>query len=61
MRLLDIGCGWGGFAQFVAERYDVNVTGISPAIEQVKVAREKTKGLPIRIEQVDYREMAGRV
>jgi cyclopropane-fatty-acyl-phospholipid synthase len=59
MRLLDIGCGWGGFAQFAAERYDVDVIGISPAIEQVNVARERTAGLPIRIEQVDYRGMTG--
>ncbi len=59
MRVLDIGCGWGGFAQFAAERYDVHVTGISPAIEQVKLARERTSGLPIRIEQADYRDLDG--
>ena len=60
MRLLDIGCGWGGFAQFAAERYDVQVTGISPAGEQVAVARERTASLPVRIEQIDYREAEGR-
>lgn len=59
MRVLDIGCGWGGFAQFAAQRYDVHVTGISPAIEQVTLAREHTAGLPVHIEQADYREMAG--
>ena len=55
----DIGCGWGGFAQFAATRYDVHVTGISPAVEQVEVARNATEGLPVRIEQADYREMVG--
>ena len=59
MRVLDIGCGWGGFAQFAAQRYDAHVTGISPAIEQVTVARENTRGLPVRIEQADYREVTG--
>lgn len=59
MRLLDIGCGWGGFAQFAAERYDVHVTGISPAHEQVSFARERTASLPVRIEQMDYRDIEG--
>ncbi|MFT5201037.1 MAG: cyclopropane-fatty-acyl-phospholipid synthase [Candidatus Aldehydirespiratoraceae bacterium] len=59
MRLLDIGCGWGGFAQFAAERYDVHVTGITPAAAQVAVARERTASLPVRIEQLDYREIDG--
>ncbi len=58
MRILDIGCGWGGFAQFAAERYDVHVTGISPAVEQVTLAKERTAGLPVRIMQADYRELA---
>lgn len=57
MRLLDIGCGWGGFAQFAAERYDVHVTGISPAVEQVGLARERTASLPVRIEALDYRDL----
>ncbi len=59
MRVLDIGCGWGGFAQFATERYDVHVTGISPAIEQVNLARERTAGLPVSIQQADYRDLTG--
>jgi len=59
MNMLDIGCGWGGLAQFAAERYDVHVTGISPAAEQVKVAEQRCAGLPVRIRQLDYREMDG--
>jgi cyclopropane-fatty-acyl-phospholipid synthase len=60
MRLLDIGCGWGGFAQYAAERYDVRVTGISPAAAQVVVASERTAGLPVEIRQTDYRKISGR-
>lgn len=59
MNLLDIGCGWGGFAQFAAEHYGVHVTGISPAIEQVQLARERCADLPVQIEQLDYREVEG--
>jgi len=59
LRVLDIGCGWGGFAQFAAERYGVHVTGISPAGNQVAVARERCAGLPVDIHQRDYREVRG--
>jgi len=59
MTVLEIGCGWGGFAKFAAEEYGVIVTGISPAIEQVKLARQRTAGLAVTIEQADYRSVQG--
>jgi len=59
MTLLDIGCGWGGFAEYAARTYGVKVTGITPAAEQVKIAKKRTKGLPVRILQKDYREISG--
>ncbi len=59
MTLLDIGCGWGGFSKYAAETYGVIVTGISPAAEQVKLARERTKGLEVTILQQDFREATG--
>lgn len=59
MTLLDIGCGWGGFAEFAAKKYGVIVTGISPAAEQVKLAKKRTKGLKVKILQQDYREVEG--
>ncbi|MEM8922967.1 MAG: cyclopropane fatty acyl phospholipid synthase [Actinomycetota bacterium] len=59
MRLLDIGCGWGGFAQYAAERHGVHVTGISPAAEQVAVARERCMGLDVDIQQTDFRNVRG--
>ena len=58
--LLDIGCGWGGFAKFAAENYGVKVVGITPAAEQVKLAQERTKGLSVEIKQLDYRKMNGK-
>lgn len=59
MTLLDIGCGWGGFAQFAAQRYQVEVTGVSPAEEQVSLARQRCAGLPVRIIEADYRDLDG--
>lgn len=55
-RLLDIGCGWGGFARFAAENYGVEVVGITVADEQAGYARELCTGLPVKIFCGDYRE-----
>ena len=44
-KVLDIGCGWGGFAKFAAERYGCEVTGITISKEQAAFARSFTKGL----------------
>ncbi len=59
MRLLDIGCGWGGLARFAAQRYGVSVVGISPAVNQVARAREVCAGLDVEILEQDYRHVAG--
>ena len=60
MRLLDIGCGWGGLALFAAERYGVKVTGVSPAAQQIAVASRRCAGLDVEIKQSDFREVRGR-
>lgn len=54
--LLDIGCGWGGFARFAVENYGVRYTGITVAAEQAEYARRLCAGLPVEIDCVDYRE-----
>src|SRR6185312_11230380 len=53
--VLDIGCGWGSFAKFAAEKYGAHVTGITISKEQAELAREKCKGLPVEIRFEDYR------
>jgi cyclopropane-fatty-acyl-phospholipid synthase len=58
--LLDIGCGWGGLARFAAERYGVVVTGVTVSKEQLALAKERCKGLPITLILQDYRELRGR-
>lgn len=57
MSVLDIGCGWGGFAKFAAERYDCRVVGISISREQIKYAKSYTANLPVKIINMDYREL----
>ena len=57
MRVLDIGCGWGGFARHAAATHGVEVTGITVSKEQVRLARERCKGLPVRINLKDYRDL----
>ena len=57
MRVLDIGCGWGGMARYAAERYGVSVLGITVSGEQVKLARELCAGLDVEIRLQDYRDL----
>jgi cyclopropane-fatty-acyl-phospholipid synthase len=58
-RLLDIGCGWGGFAAFAAGEYGCSVTGLTISAAQAALARERTSGLDVRILEQDYREHEG--
>jgi cyclopropane-fatty-acyl-phospholipid synthase len=60
MRVLDIGCGWGGAARFLAERADVEVVGITVSEEQAKLARVTNDGLPVDIRVQDYRDVSER-
>jgi cyclopropane-fatty-acyl-phospholipid synthase len=60
MRVLDIGCGWGGAAAFAAERYGVAVTGVTVSRNQAAAARERCRQLPVEILFDDYRSLDGR-
>ncbi len=57
MRVLDIGCGWGGAAQFFAERHGCEMVGVTVSKEQAALARERCAGLPVEIRLIDYREL----
>jgi len=59
MKVLDIGCGWGSFARFAAERYGVAVTGINNSKQQVELGTELCAGLPVEIRYQDYRDVTG--
>ncbi|WP_437515704.1 cyclopropane fatty acyl phospholipid synthase [Sorangium sp. So ce1099] len=57
MRVLDIGCGWGSFARFAAERHGVSVVGITISREQAQLGAELCAGLPVSIRVEDYRQL----
>lgn len=59
-KILDIGCGWGSFAKFAAEKYGVEVVGITISENQAELAKEICKGLPVEIIVQDYRDVCGR-
>jgi cyclopropane-fatty-acyl-phospholipid synthase len=56
-RVLDIGCGWGGFAKYAAYTRGCSVVGISLSDEQIEYARDYTEGLPVEIHRMDYRDL----
>ena len=58
-KVLELGCGWGGFAKYAAEKYGVEVTSYNISKEQVEYARKITKGLPVKIVHADYRDASG--
>src|SRR5258708_17092590 len=58
MRVLDIGCGWGGAAQFMAECYEASVTGVTVSQNQQLTAQKPLAGLPVDILFQDYRNLS---
>ena len=55
MRILDVGCGWGGFCKYAAEKYEVEAVGITISKEQAEWAKVSCKGLNVEIKLQDYR------
>jgi len=56
-QVLDIGCGWGSFAKFAAEKYGAKVVGITVSKNQVELGQKLCAGLPVEIRLQDYREV----
>lgn len=59
MSVLDLGCGYGSFAKYAAEKFDARVTGVNVSKEQVHLATELCRGLPVEIIRDDYRAVDG--
>ena len=59
MRVLDLGCGWAGFASYAAEHHGVSVVGYTVSKEQVAFAQERYGHLDIDIRLDDYRNATG--
>jgi cyclopropane-fatty-acyl-phospholipid synthase len=60
MTVLELGCGWGSFAKYAAEKYQAQVKAVTVSKEQVKLGRELCKGLPVDMELQDYRSVEGK-
>ena len=62
--VLEIGCGWGGFAEYAAEHRGLNVTGLTISSEQLNFARKRieNKGLQskVKFKLQDYRDETGK-
>ncbi len=63
MRLLDIGCGWGGLGLYLNRHFGVEVLGVSLAPDQVKFANERAAAADVadqvKFQLTDYRDVTG--
>ncbi len=63
MRVLEIGCGWGGFAEHAAVHHGCAVTGTTISYRQFQFARDRVMaaglGKQVDIQSVDYRDLRG--
>jgi len=63
MKVLDIGCGWGGWALYLHRHYDVDVLGVALAPDQIAFCKERAEaeGVADRVkfELMDYRDVTG--
>jgi len=63
MRVLDIGCGWGGLALYLHAKTGAEVLGVTLSQEQLKVARARAEAAgvadKVKFELIDYRHVTG--
>jgi cyclopropane fatty-acyl-phospholipid synthase-like methyltransferase len=60
MHMLDLGCGWGGFASWAAEKYGCSVVGVTLSHDQVALGNQlwgpTGKKLDVELRPCDYRD-----
>ena len=63
-KILEIGCGWGGFSSFLAKRYSANVTAITISKKQYERAKQKIYedklSDKVDVKLLDYRNINGK-
>jgi cyclopropane-fatty-acyl-phospholipid synthase len=63
MKVLDIGCGWGGFALYLNRRYGCEVLGVALAPDQIAFCQERAKAEgvddKVKFALMDYRDVEG--
>ena len=57
MKVLDIGCGWGGLGRYLAKYHGVSVTGVTISKEQMDFSKEFVKGYSMEFKLCDYRDI----
>ncbi len=57
-RILDIGCGWGSFIKFAAERYGAQSVGITVSQQQAEYVKKDCIGLSVEVRLQDYRQLS---
>ena len=60
MNLVDFGCGWGQIAKYIADKYKVNILGVSLSKEQINWANENNKSNRVTYKLMDYRDVEGK-
>jgi cyclopropane-fatty-acyl-phospholipid synthase len=59
MKVLDLGCGWGGLASWAAEKYGCKVLGVTLSKDQVSLGNQLWRHLPVELRLMDYRDVQG--
>ncbi len=63
LRVLDIGCGWGGFGLYLNRHYGCEVLGVSLAPDQIAFANERAVAAgvadKVKFQLIDYRDLGG--
>lgn len=63
MKVLDVGCGWGGLAMYLHRHYDVDVLGVALAPDQIEFSNERAAAAGVadrvKFELKDYRDVEG--
>ncbi len=63
-KVLEIGCGWGGFAEYAAKKVGCTIKGITISPSQLKFATKRIKELnldnKVSLELCDYRDLKGK-
>jgi len=64
LKVLDIGCGWGGMALYLHEKFGVEVLGVTLSEEQIKIAEERAEKAgvadKVKFQLIDYRKVEGK-
>lgn len=57
MRILDLGCGFGGLRKYLSSKYHVSVVGVTNSREMAVAARDNCYGLNVEIRDMDWRDL----